>query len=57
MVNGFRLRNEMREGWYWEEEENRRCRLCRESLKSWKHVWEECRNWEEKGRSWQKAVG
>lgn len=30
----FRLGNEMREGWYWKEEEKRRCRLCGERLES-----------------------
>lgn len=52
-VARFRLRNEMREACYWEKEENRRCRLCEERIESWEHVWEECRNWDERERSWQ----
>jgi len=46
----YRLRNEMREGRYWEEEEKRRCRLCGGEEKTWEHVWESCRKWKKGGR-------
>lgn len=54
----FRLGNEIREERYWEEEEGRLCRWCEREEESWKHVWEECRDWgmEERG-SWQEEVG
>lgn len=52
----FRLGNEMREGWYWEEEERRTCRLCGRGRESWEHVWENCRTWKEgEGGSWQES--
>lgn len=31
----FRLGNEMREGRYWDEEEEKVCRLCRGKKESW----------------------
>lgn len=34
----FRLGNEMKKGWYWEEDENKKCRLYGEKLESWEHV-------------------
>ncbi|EZA62834.1 hypothetical protein X777_01148, partial [Ooceraea biroi] len=34
----FRLGNEMREGRYWEREEDRRCRLCGWEEETWEHV-------------------
>lgn len=51
----FRLGNEMRGGWYWEEEERRKCRLCGMENETWEHVWERCRTWESrKSDEWQK---
>ena len=38
----FRLGNEMRGGRYWEEEEERRCRLCGGEEETWEHVLERC---------------
>lgn len=38
----FRLGNEMREGWFWEREEDRICRMCGGVSESWEHVWEVC---------------
>ena len=45
----FRLGNEMREGRYWEREEERRCRLCGWELESWEHVVEICMGERERG--------
>jgi len=56
-VARFRLGNEVREGRYWEDEENKKCRLCGTELETWEHVWEGCRKWRENEESWQKAVG
>lgn len=51
----FRLGNEMRKGRYWKEQSRREYRLCGKCLKTWEHVWEECRRWREGGEgSWQK---
>jgi hypothetical protein len=55
-VARFRLGNEMREGEYWEKEEERSCRLCGSEEETWEHVWERCREWKEGGGSWQEAV-
>jgi len=56
-VARFRLGNEMREGRYWEEEENRLCRLCGAEMETWEHVWERCRRWREEDSSWQEVAG
>ncbi|KAL6257812.1 hypothetical protein P5V15_011402 [Pogonomyrmex californicus] len=57
-VARFRLGNEMREGRYWEEKKKRICRLCGGGIKTWEHIWEECRMWKEGGgKSRQKAGG
>lgn len=32
----------MKNGRYWEEEEKRRCRICKGEKESWEHVWEGC---------------
>ena len=45
----FRLGNEMKEGRYWEREEERRCRLCGWELESWEHVVEICMGERERG--------
>lgn len=45
----FRLGNEMREGRYWRNEEERKCTLCGGEGESWEHLWEECRRWTEGG--------
>lgn len=45
----FRLANEMREGSYWEGEEER-CKLCGMESESRKHVWE---MWRKGGAGWQ----
>jgi len=41
----FRLRNEVGERKYWEEEEGKLCRLCGGGVESWEHIWERCRSW------------
>lgn len=41
----------MREGWYWEREEKKECRLCGGKIESWVHVWKKCRNWGAGGKS------
>jgi len=55
-VARFRLGNEVREAYYWEEEEKRKCRLCGMGEETWEHVWEECRGWVEERSSWQVAM-
>jgi len=50
------LGNEVKGGRYWEEEDERRCRLCGGEEKTWEHVWKDCRTWKE-GGCWQEAVG
>ncbi|KYN29873.1 hypothetical protein ALC57_00672 [Trachymyrmex cornetzi] len=42
-VAKFRLGNEVKEGRYWEEEEERKCRLCGSGCETWEHIWEGCR--------------
>ncbi|KYN09398.1 hypothetical protein ALC57_18503, partial [Trachymyrmex cornetzi] len=37
-VARFRLGNEMKEGRYWEEEEERKCRLCGSEWETWEHM-------------------
>jgi len=52
----YRLRNGMKRGKYWEQEEERKCRMCGlKEEKHWKHVWEECTEWG-KERSWDEMV-
>ncbi|KYN10179.1 hypothetical protein ALC57_17696, partial [Trachymyrmex cornetzi] len=52
-VARFRLGNEVRDGRYWEGEEERKCRFCGNG-ETWEHVWEECRRWTKGGDgSWQ----
>lgn len=49
----FRLGNEMKKSAYWEEEENKMCRLCEGKIEIWSM--ERCREWEnggEDGRRW-----
>ena len=54
-VAKFRLGSGMKEGRYWEDEDERRCRICRWGKETWEHIWEECIDWgEEKG--WQEMV-
>ncbi|KYN13488.1 hypothetical protein ALC57_14334 [Trachymyrmex cornetzi] len=54
----FRLGDEMKEGRYWEEEEERKCRLCGSGWETWEHIWEGCRAWKMgEGGSWQEVVG
>lgn len=48
-VARFRLGNEMREGRYWEKEEERRCRICGGEEETWEHVLERCTREEEGG--------
>jgi len=38
----YRLGEKIKEGRYWEKEENRLCRMCEREEESWEHVWEEC---------------
>lgn len=47
-VARFRLGNEMREGRYWEEEEEE-IQAMWKGVETWQHVWEECRDWRERG--------
>lgn len=49
-VARFRLGCEMSEGRYWEEKYKKGCRICGGKIESWEHVWEECREWEERGK-------
>lgn len=56
-VARFKLSCEMGEGRYWEEKYKKGCRICEGEIESWEHVWEECREWEEGGSSWQEVVG
>ncbi|KYN14632.1 hypothetical protein ALC57_13162 [Trachymyrmex cornetzi] len=57
-VARFRLGNEVKEGRYWEEEEERKCRLCGSGWETWEHIWEGCRAWKMgEGGSWQEVVG
>ncbi|KYN09441.1 hypothetical protein ALC57_18448 [Trachymyrmex cornetzi] len=37
-VARFRLRNEVKEGRYWEEEEESKCRLCGSGWETWEHI-------------------
>ena len=40
----------MKGGRYWEEEEDRMCRICGGGVETWEHVWEVCTGWgEERG--------
>lgn len=57
----FRLRSEIKENRYWEKEENKLCRMCGgESCMygmdavwmGYEYVWEGCREWTEKRKSW-----
>ena len=34
--------NQMRGGWYWRTEEERRCRVCGGEEESWEHVLDRC---------------
>lgn len=56
MVARFRLGNEMKEGLYWREEEERRCKRCGTEEKTWGHVLERCRENREQDIGWQDAV-
>ncbi|KYN11576.1 hypothetical protein ALC57_16268, partial [Trachymyrmex cornetzi] len=57
-VARFRLGNEVKEGKYWEEEEERKCRLCGSGRETWEHIWEGCRAWKMgEGGSWQEVMG
>ncbi|KYN11478.1 hypothetical protein ALC57_16367 [Trachymyrmex cornetzi] len=57
-VAKFRLGNEVKEERYWEEEEERKCRLCGSGWETWEHIWEGCRAWKMgEGGSWQEVVG
>ena len=51
----FRLGSEMRGGRYWEEEEDRICRICGGGEETWEHVWEVCTGWGLE-RGWQGVV-
>lgn len=42
LIARFRLGNEMREGRYWESEDERACRICGREEESWEHVLERC---------------
>lgn len=55
-ITRFRLENEMRKSRHWEEEEKKRYRLCRESEKTWRHVWKKYREWKSGEGGWQMAV-
>lgn len=53
----FKLRNEIREGIYWEKEENKICRVCGGEIETWEHVWEKCRKGSIEREGYQQAVG
>lgn len=42
IIARFRLGNEMLEGRYWENEEERMCRMCGSEMESWEHVLTRC---------------
>ena len=46
----YRLGNEMKGGWYWEKQEERRCRMCGGEEETWEHVLERCAREEESER-------
>lgn len=53
----FRLGNEMRGGRYWEDVENKVCRVCGGEEETWEHVWEKCeRNGERGVKGWQEVM-
>lgn len=54
-VARYRLGNEVKRRWYWEEEDKRLCRLCGGEVETWEHVWEGCRKWNEGESSWQEG--
>jgi len=54
-VARFRLGNEMREGTYWEGENERRCRMCGLGQEGWRHVWEDCGIWRAEG-NWENMI-
>lgn len=54
-VAKYRLGDGMKGNKYWEGEEVRKCRICREEEKTWEHVWEECTGWGLE-RGWQEMV-
>jgi len=56
-VISLRLGNEIREGFYWEKEENKICRVCGGEMETWEHVWEGCRKGSIERESWEEAVG
>lgn len=41
-VARFRLGIEMKGEKYWEEEEEKKCKMCNLEEENWRHVWEEC---------------
>ncbi|XP_011631492.1 golgin subfamily A member 6-like protein 1 [Pogonomyrmex barbatus] len=51
----FRLGDGMKGGKYWEGEESRKCRVCREGEETWEHVWKKCTDWGLE-RGWQEMV-
>jgi len=42
IIARFRCGNEARVGRYWEEEEERKCRICGEKEEDWTHILREC---------------
>lgn len=37
-----RVENEIKESWYWEGEEGRKCRIYEREEETWEHLWEVC---------------
>jgi hypothetical protein len=46
----FRCGNEKRKNRYWTEEEERRCRMCREDRETIEYMWSECAEMRERER-------
>ncbi|XP_070529798.1 uncharacterized protein [Cardiocondyla obscurior] len=51
----FRLGDDIKENLYWSDEENKKCRICKEEEETWKHTWTQCVNWVDE-RGWEEAI-
>jgi len=53
----YRLGNEVREGSYWADDEEKKCRICEREEETWEHIWERCVKGKKWGdMTWQEAV-
>jgi hypothetical protein len=50
MMARFRCGNEERENRYWTEEQERRCKMCREESETIEHMWSRCNEMRERER-------